>query len=74
MQSSSSASSVPARAYGPNVLAQIPMMQLLRHASQRQEAYSTLYPSLLRLTVTHFPQLCLVENWLMEESDRGEFP
>lgn len=67
----SSSSSLPHGAYGPDMLARVPMMQLLRHASQHQEAYSTLYPSLLCLTITHLPQLCLVESWLREETDTG---
>ena len=53
--------------YGPSVLAQIPMKQLLQYARQHQGTYATLYPSFLRLTATHLPQLCLVEEWLREE-------
>ena len=56
-----------AKAYSPNVLVQIPMKHLLQYARQRQGDFATLYPSLLKLTATHFPQLCLVEDWLKEE-------
>ena len=55
------------KAYSPNVLVQIPMKHLLQYARQRQGDFATLYPSLLKLTATHFPQLCLVEDWLKEE-------
>ena len=55
------------KAYSPNVLVQIPMKHLLQHVRQQQGDYATLYPSLLKLTATHFPQLCLVEDWLKEE-------
>ena len=57
--------------YGPSVLAQIPMKQLLQYARQHQATYSTLYPSFLRLTATHLPQLCLAEEWLREEGLEG---
>lgn len=53
--------------YGPSVLAQIPMKQLLQYARQHQGTYATLYPSFLRLAATHLPQLCLAEEWLREE-------
>ena len=43
------------------------MKQLLEHAQCHQAHYSTLYPALLKLTATHFPQLCLVEDWLAGE-------
>ena len=69
----SGTSSSPPSAYSPAVLVQIPVKRLLQHAWQHQEAYSTLYPSLLRLTTTHLPQLCLVEDWLKEEEiGKGE--
>ena len=55
------------KTYSPNVLVQIPMKHLLQHVRQHQGDYATLYPSLLKLTATHFPQLCLVEDWLKEE-------
>eukprot|EP00731_Ephydatia_muelleri_P025979 Em0018g79a len=57
--------------YGPSILAQIPMKQLLQYARQHQGTYSTLYPSFLRLTATHLPQLCLAEEWLREEGLNG---
>ena len=64
----------PPRPYSPAILAQIPVKQLLLYAGQNHAHYSALYPSLLRLTATHLPQLCLVEDWLKgeEHSDRGE--
>ncbi|CAI8032929.1 Integrator complex subunit 2, partial [Geodia barretti] len=62
----------PPRPYSPAILAQIPVKQLLLYAGQNHAHYSALYPSLLRLTATHLPQLCLVEDWLKgeEHSDR----
>eukprot|EP00058_Branchiostoma_floridae_P020274 XP_002605764.1 hypothetical protein BRAFLDRAFT_114421 [Branchiostoma floridae] len=38
----------------------LPIMQLLQEAHRNQQDYLGLYPSLLRLLVTHFPHLCLV--------------
>ncbi len=57
------------RAYSPKVLTQIPMKYLLDHARRYQGKYSTLYPALLRLTATQFPQLCLVCEWVTEKRE-----
>ena len=43
------------------------MKQLLLKARQNKAAYGDLYPPLLRLLVTHYPHLCLVEDWIEEE-------
>lgn len=45
----------------------IPIKYLLQQARKSQENYRDLYPPLLRLLVTYYPQLCLVEDWLCEE-------
>ena len=57
------------RAYSPKVLTQIPMKYLLDHARRFQGKYSTLYPTLLKLTAMQFPQLCLVCEWLTERRE-----
>ena len=57
------------QSYSPKVLTQIPMRYLLDHAHRFQRKYSTLYPTLLKLTAIQFPQLCLVCEWLMEKRD-----
>ncbi|XP_066297734.1 integrator complex subunit 2-like [Branchiostoma lanceolatum] len=45
----------------------LPIMQLLQEAHRNQQDYLGLYPSLLRLLVTHFPHLCLVSAWLQAD-------
>lgn len=55
------------RAYGPLVMTQIPVKHLLTHSQLHHANYSTLYPTLLKLTATQFPQLCLVCEWLTEK-------
>ena len=59
------------RAYGPKVLTQIPIKSLLDHARRFQSRYSTLYPTLLKLTAIQFPQLCLVCEWITEKREIG---
>ena len=74
LQSADKSPTATPKAYNPSILAQIPVKQLLLYAGQNHSHYASLYPSLLRLTATHLPQLCLVEDWLRgeEEGGRGE--
>ncbi|CAB4005916.1 Integrator complex subunit 2 [Paramuricea clavata] len=53
--------------YSHSLYSQIPIKYLLQQARKSQEHYRDLYPPLLRLLVTYYPQLCLVEDWLCEE-------
>ena len=53
--------------YSPLLYSQIPMKYLLQRARKDQSNFRDLYPPLLRLLVTYFPQLCLVEDWIYEE-------
>ncbi|XP_028396376.1 integrator complex subunit 2-like [Dendronephthya gigantea] len=53
--------------YSRSLYSQIPIKYLLQQARKSQEHYRDLYPPLLRLLVTYYPQLCLVEDWLCEE-------
>lgn len=55
------------RDYSHSIYSQIPIKYLLQQARKSQEQYRDLYPPLLRLLVTYYPQLCLVEDWLCEE-------
>ncbi|KAK7483426.1 hypothetical protein BaRGS_00025366 [Batillaria attramentaria] len=54
----------PHVAYSETVLAQIPINYLVQEAQRRQQHCSGIFPALLRLLVTHYPHLCLVEDWL----------
>ncbi|PIK61167.1 putative integrator complex subunit 2 isoform X2, partial [Apostichopus japonicus] len=52
--------------YSTKVLSQLPIKYLFREAQRHLSDYGHLYPSLLRLLVTHYPHLCLVEDWMDE--------
>ena len=53
--------------YSHSLYSQIPIKYLIQQARNSQVHYRDLYPPLLRLLVTYYPQLCLVEDWLCEE-------
>jgi len=55
--------SAPLR-YSADLLADLPLKFLLGRAESRQSQLEGLYPSILRLCASHFPHLCLVEDWL----------
>lgn len=68
--------------YSQQLLSTLPMKSLLQHAQENQHLYADLFPSMLksvgllnisnhyiislRLLVSHYPHLCLVEDWLDE--------
>ena len=53
--------------YSLALYSQIPIKYLLQQARKDQEHFRDLYPPLLRLLVTYYPHLCLVEDWIGEE-------
>ena len=55
------------RPYGHSVVTQIPLKRLSDHAQHHPNNYSNLYPTMLKLMATQFPQLCLVCEWLSEK-------
>ena len=55
------------RPYGHSVVTQIPLKRLSDHARRHPNNYSNLYPTMLKLMATQFPQLCLVCEWLSEK-------
>lgn len=50
--------------YSADLLAELPLKFLLGRAESQQGQFEGLFPSLLRLSATHYPHLCLVEDWL----------
>ncbi|KAK2149074.1 hypothetical protein LSH36_469g02035 [Paralvinella palmiformis] len=52
--------------YGDQLLSQLPIKALVREAQKEQLLYAGLFSPLLKLLATHFPHLCLVEDWLDE--------
>ncbi|XP_031555845.1 integrator complex subunit 2-like isoform X2 [Actinia tenebrosa] len=60
-------SEVQQESYSTGLLAHIPIKYLVLQARSRQSEFRGLYAPLLRLLVTHYPHLCLVDEWLIEE-------
>jgi len=54
----------PRPRYSAELLAELPLKFLLGRAESLQGMFEGLFPALLRLATTHFPHLCLVEDWL----------
>lgn len=50
--------------YSSEFMSELPIKYLLHQAQKNQQSYSSLFGPLLRLLVTHFPHLALVEDWL----------
>lgn len=59
------------KSYSPEFLSELPIRYLLQQARRDQQSYAGLFSPLLRLLATHFPHLCLVDDWLDEEEGRG---
>ena len=55
------------RPYGHLVVTQIPLKHLSDHTRRHLDNYFNLYPTMLKLMATQFPQLCLVCEWLTEK-------
>lgn len=56
------------KSYSTEFLTELPIKFLLQQAQRNQHEYSGLFSPLLRLLITHFPHLSLVEDWLEEET------
>lgn len=55
------------KSYSIEFLSELPIKHLLQQAQKNQNDYSGLFSSLLKLVVTHFPHLSLVDDWIEEE-------
>ena len=55
------------REYSGHLYSAIPIKQLLIETRSNETSFGNLYPCLLRLLATHYPHLCLVEDWISEE-------
>ncbi|KAF6206701.1 hypothetical protein GE061_017937 [Apolygus lucorum] len=56
------------KAYSQEYLSELPIKYLLQQAQKDQASYSGIFSSLLRLLATHFPHLCLVDDWMERQS------
>ncbi|XP_021962074.1 integrator complex subunit 2 isoform X2 [Folsomia candida] len=52
------------KSYSGKLFSQIPIKFLLQEAQKNQNQCGGLFPSLLKLLTTHFPQLCIANEWL----------
>ncbi|KAL3858011.1 hypothetical protein ACJMK2_012627 [Sinanodonta woodiana] len=52
------------QSYPQSLMAQVPINYLMQEAQRYQDLYGGLFSSLLRLLVTQYPHLCIVEDWL----------
>jgi integrator complex subunit 2 len=56
------------KSYSTEFMSELPIKYLLQQAQRNQHEYSGLFPPLLRLLVTHFPHLSLIDDWIEEET------
>ncbi|XP_052866771.1 integrator complex subunit 2 [Anopheles cruzii] len=56
------------KSYSNEFMSELPIKYLLQQAQKNQQEYSALFSPLLRLLVTHFPHLSLVDDWIDEET------
>lgn len=52
--------------YPDSLMSTIPINYLIQQSQKRQELYGGLFSSLLKLLVSQFPHLCIIEDWLDE--------
>lgn len=50
--------------YSDSVMSQIPISYLVQEALKQRNNCQNLFPPMIRLLNSHFPHLCLVEDWL----------
>nr|CAG4642304.1 EOG090X0154 [Evadne anonyx] len=62
-------SGITIHSYSQTFFAELPIRYLISQAGRQQHLYGGLFSPLLRLIATHFPQLCLVEDWIYETDD-----
>lgn len=58
------------KSYPMEFLNELPIKYLLQQAQRNHNDFSGLFSPLLRLLVTHFPHLSLVEDWIEEETQQ----
>ncbi|WAR02639.1 INT2-like protein, partial [Mya arenaria] len=57
--------------YPGHLMSEIPINYLIQQSQRGQHLYGGLFSSLLKLLVTQFPHLCIVEDWLEETLTPG---
>ncbi|XP_053131203.1 integrator complex subunit 2 isoform X1 [Hemicordylus capensis] len=59
------------KSYSSALMDQIPIKYLIRQAQGLQQELGGLHSALLRLLVTNYPHLCIVDDWICEEHITG---
>nr|CAG4640631.1 EOG090X0154 [Eulimnadia texana] len=59
---------IAVKSYPQEFFADLPIRYLIRQAEKAQHLYAGIFPQLLKLLASHFPQLCLVEDWMYDDS------
>lgn len=52
------------KSYSQEFLSELPIKYLLQQAQKVQKSFAGIFPPLVRLLATHFPHLCLVDDWM----------
>ncbi|KAK6190857.1 hypothetical protein SNE40_002632 [Patella caerulea] len=52
--------------YSESIMSIIPINYLVQEAQLKQQQCAGIFPALIKLLASHFPHLCLVEDWLSE--------
>lgn len=55
--------------YSQDLLSNLPIRYLIKIAEKNQDKFGGVFPQLLKLCFTHYPHLCLTEDWLDEGAD-----
>lgn len=55
------------KSYSTEFMSELPIKYLLQQAQKNQHEFSGLFSPLLRLLITHFPHLSLVDDWIEDE-------
>jgi integrator complex subunit 2 len=58
------------KSYSTEFLSELPIKYLLQFAQKNQNDYEPLFSPLLRLFITHFPHLSLVDDWIEVEDSK----
>ena len=60
--------------HSPEFMSMIPIFFLVQETRRNQEKYGILFHHLLRLTSNHYPHLCMVQDWMLEDSQSSSQP
>lgn len=55
------------KSYSSDFLSELPIKYLLQQAQRNQQEFNGLFSPMLRLLITHFPHMSLVDDWIEEE-------